>query len=88
MKPTLGKTAKVEILHKLQAIHTNLTCDSPKHDQYILKHLVKNESVSHSQIYLCLHLPSFQISQVSKLLKAKKPLKFIQAVKEELPIGH
>lgn len=73
MKPTLGKTAKVEILHKLQAIHTNLTCDSPKHDQYILKHLVKNESVSHSQIYLCLHLSIFPNFPGFKIAESQKP---------------
>lgn len=55
----LSKTAQVENVYKLQAIHSNLTCYSPKHNQYIFKLLMKNEFMPHSQIYLCLHFQSF-----------------------------
>lgn len=41
-KMTLGKTAHIENVYELQAMHRNLTCYLPKHNQYIFKHLIKN----------------------------------------------
>lgn len=63
-KMTLGKTAHIENGYKLQAIYMNLTCYLHKHNQHIFKHLIKNKFMPHSQIYLCLHFQSFQISQI------------------------
>lgn len=66
------KRTWLENLYKLQAIHTPLTQYSHKHNQYIFKHLMKNEFMPHSQIYWCLQLQSFQTPQVKTLKGQEK----------------
>lgn len=52
------------------------------------KHLMKNEFMSLSQIYFCLHSILLDFFGFHIAERHKKPLKFIQAVRKEMHTEH